>query len=339
MRQEVIMSAKKTFALFSSLLLGTAAVPAYGQTASSTNEMVRAQYIKSSDVSPEEYQRLLDEAAKVSAYQQASTVNSGAPVYQLPPQAYQTAPATPYRANSSQNYTYQASSPSLVAASSNGQPVAAQYPQQPPSYSAQNRVYDGTPNAGRQYVQEPLVNRQNVPMYQSPASYGSAAQPMRPTYASNIAGQHNVSKGDTLYNISKRYGVKLNDLKAVNGLSNNTISIGQALAIPGQGAQQIPSSYAAPRSMSPYSPPPAQRAYTAPAQSMAPVGAQSSNHVPASSMTAPAIYAVLPGDTINSIASRACVSPAQVVATNGLAAQGEVYPGQRLALPSGHCLQ
>jgi len=40
-----------------------------------------------------------------------------------------------------------------------------------------------------------------------------------------------VSKGDTLYSISRKYGVSVNDLKSWNGLPDNTISIGQVLKL------------------------------------------------------------------------------------------------------------
>lgn len=46
-------------------------------------------------------------------------------------------------------------------------------------------------------------------------------------------GIYVVKKGDTLYSIAQKYGVSLNDLKRLNKLDSNTISIGQILTIPG----------------------------------------------------------------------------------------------------------
>lgn len=43
--------------------------------------------------------------------------------------------------------------------------------------------------------------------------------------------QHIVIKGDTLYNISKRYGLTVEELKKINELGSSDISIGQALSI------------------------------------------------------------------------------------------------------------
>jgi LysM repeat protein len=42
---------------------------------------------------------------------------------------------------------------------------------------------------------------------------------------------HTVVKGDTLYNISRRYNLSVAELKALNGLTNNTIFIGQQLKV------------------------------------------------------------------------------------------------------------
>jgi flagellum-specific peptidoglycan hydrolase FlgJ len=43
--------------------------------------------------------------------------------------------------------------------------------------------------------------------------------------------KHIVQKGDTLYSISKRYGVSIDKLKALNKLNSNTLSIGETLII------------------------------------------------------------------------------------------------------------
>lgn len=42
---------------------------------------------------------------------------------------------------------------------------------------------------------------------------------------------HEVAKGDTLYSISKRYNISIDDLKKKNNISNNDIAIGQFLQI------------------------------------------------------------------------------------------------------------
>jgi LysM repeat protein len=42
---------------------------------------------------------------------------------------------------------------------------------------------------------------------------------------------HSVNKGDTLYSISKKYGLSVSELKRLNNIKNNIISIGQVLIV------------------------------------------------------------------------------------------------------------
>lgn len=46
------------------------------------------------------------------------------------------------------------------------------------------------------------------------------------------ARYHTVTKGDTLFAISRRYGVSVSRIKSTNGLSSDLIRIGQTLRIP-----------------------------------------------------------------------------------------------------------
>ncbi|MFI5136653.1 MAG: glucosaminidase domain-containing protein [Sphingobacteriales bacterium] len=49
--------------------------------------------------------------------------------------------------------------------------------------------------------------------------------------ANNGSKTYTVKQGDTLYNISKRFGLTVDDLKALNNLPDNTIKIGQILSV------------------------------------------------------------------------------------------------------------
>uniref|UniRef100_UPI0040493E6A LysM peptidoglycan-binding domain-containing protein n=1 Tax=Flavobacterium sp. TaxID=239 RepID=UPI0040493E6A len=42
---------------------------------------------------------------------------------------------------------------------------------------------------------------------------------------------YTIQQGDTLYSLSNRFNLSVNDLKKLNNLSDNTISIGQKLKI------------------------------------------------------------------------------------------------------------
>ena len=50
-----------------------------------------------------------------------------------------------------------------------------------------------------------------------------------------------VKKGDSLYGIAKSYGVSVEDIKRLNDLSSNSLSIGQELLIPGLSSENTPS--------------------------------------------------------------------------------------------------
>lgn len=52
-----------------------------------------------------------------------------------------------------------------------------------------------------------------------------------PTESKGNARVHRVQKGDTLYSISKKYGLSISVLKKLNGLSNNNIKIGDELVL------------------------------------------------------------------------------------------------------------
>ena len=43
---------------------------------------------------------------------------------------------------------------------------------------------------------------------------------------------YTVVKGDTLYGIANKFGINVNNLKDINNLTSNTLSIGQVLKIP-----------------------------------------------------------------------------------------------------------
>jgi len=72
----------------------------------------------------------------------------------------------------------------------------------------------------------PVQNKEAMPVQNSPAPADTVAQPAP-------AGNKNytVKQGDTLYNISKRFGLSVDDLKALNNLTDSSIKIGQVLVV------------------------------------------------------------------------------------------------------------
>lgn len=132
---------------------------------------------------------------------------------------------------------------------------------------------------------------------------------------------HTVIKGDTLYNISKRYAVTIDALQSANSISDNNIGLGQVLTIPSSTTIISENTYVAPLTMASTSSP------VTLVRNVEPVPGQTSG-----------VYAVLPKDTLYSISRRACVKVADLIATNGIANPNTLQPGQRLTMPAGHCL-
>jgi nucleoid-associated protein YgaU len=75
----------------------------------------------------------------------------------------------------------------------------------------------------------PVVENPKPPVITDPG-------PSRPTTPTDpeptpSATYHTVVKGDTLWNISQRYGLTVDQLKQLNGLNSNNISVGQQLKV------------------------------------------------------------------------------------------------------------
>lgn len=115
-----------------------------------------------------------------------------------------------------------------------------------------------------------------------------------------------VVKGDTLGKIAARQGTTVSVLKALNGLTSDTIFVGQKLALPeGSGPlQSLPSS--------PVVQPTVQ-----------PSAGQSS-------------YTVKSGDTPSGIAKRYGISTAQLMSSNGITDPRKLYVGQVLVIPGAN---
>lgn len=143
---------------------------------------------------------------------------------------------------------------------------------------------------------------------------------------------HTVSKGDTLYNISKRYDVSIPAIRTENGLTGNALSIGQRIRIPGVIVETVNTTVSQPV----FASAPVQQGYVT-RRVINPVPAEPTPEVQ-SADTSEAIYAVLPKDTLYSISRRTCVAVDSIISRNAIANPDSLKPGQRLTLPSGHCL-
>ena len=167
--------------------------------------------------------------------------------------------------------------------------------------------------------------------YQEPAPLYQIELYEPQTTTNTTAKTHLVSKGETLYSISKRYDTTVQSIQAENGLSGTTLSIGQRIRIPGVIVESI-NSVAHPV----FASSPVQQGYVR-RRVVEPTPTIRAPRVESAGATE-AVYAVLPKDTLYSISRRTCVGVADIVSRNGLLDPNNLQPGQRITLPVGHCL-
>lgn len=117
-----------------------------------------------------------------------------------------------------------------------------------------------------------------------------------PSTPTNQTGKYTVVSGDTLSAIAKRYGTTVDNLKSTNGLSSDSIYVGQILTIPATGST---------------------------------AGSGSSQTV-----STPVSYTVVSGDSLSIIAKKYNVTVNQLKETNQLASD-IIRVGQVLTIPSG----
>lgn len=72
-----------------------------------------------------------------------------------------------------------------------------------------------------------LIERYNLDKYDAQVVEGGLETLRQPKKYEVFT--HTVAKGETLYGISRRYGISVDDIKRLNRLKNNTISIGQII--------------------------------------------------------------------------------------------------------------
>ena len=256
-------------------------------------DIVRAQHFKPGDLSDAEYQALLDEADRIRAYQASNGYVSDG----------YTAPTDGYISDS---YT--------VATNGHISNSA--------SVVSSGTTYDvGTttvyPANGDYEIELFAPETADI----GTVTYAETTPVQTSTLNSFSTQTHNVLRGDTLYNISKRYNVSVESLKSANYMSDNNIGIGQVLTIPAGTTIVSENSYVAPITATSAN---TNLTYIRNVEPLSPVNS--------------GIYAVLPKDTLYSISRRACVRVTDLIAVNGISSPNAIKPGQRLTMPQGHCL-
>jgi len=157
----------------------------------------------------------------------------------------------------------------------------------------------------------------------TPAQQPAIATTPRP--AVTYTRIHRVVEDDTLYNLAKRNCITVIDIQNQNAMKDNNIRIGQVLA--------LPSSKCVSASPSTIVPTPATiqtRAETSVVRQVMPI--QTGIKVRTSNA-----YAVLPKDSLYSIARRYCISAGELAGFNNIDATLAIQPGQILRLPQKAC--
>lgn len=187
-----------------------------------------------------------------------------------------------------------------------------------PSYSASTQI---------------LTTTTQAPSYQIELFAPESPQPTSytPTYEATSDTLHVVSKGDTLYNISKRYDTTVPALKAANGLSGTALSIGQQVRIPSVMVEVVNAA--------------SQPVYTSSASNQNYVSSYVIEPAPQlyrsqteTSFSTEKNYAVAHKDTLYKISRFTCVSVKDIIARNGITSPDALSPGDMLTIPAGHCL-
>lgn len=165
------------------------------------------------------------------------------------------------------------------------------------------------PRPSEVILQAPL---EEIPLFESnaPVVLANTNQP--------YSISHAIVKGDTLYNLSKRYDVSMDDIRSTNNIYGNDITIGEVVYIPVTQPSYTNSPVYAEPSQQPY--------------------IMSEPQIRNVDVDTGFIYAVLPKDTLYSISRTTCTDVKDLVAVNGITNPDSLKPGQRLSLPSNHCL-
>ncbi len=130
---------------------------------------------------------------------------------------------------------------------------------------------------------------------------------------------HEVQKGETLYSISKKYGVSVSDVQAANGLSDNGIKVGQKIKIPDgkTGAEAVSTTSNTAAGTNPLSATPVSN----PAQG-AKIAASSNG-----------TYTVQKGETWFGISKKYGITVADLQKLNGVTSEASLQVGQKIKVP------
>ncbi|MEM9837142.1 MAG: LysM peptidoglycan-binding domain-containing protein [Bacteroidota bacterium] len=178
-----------------------------------------------------------------------------------------------------------------------------------------------------------------TPTTNVPTVSGSAPLPATTAPPQQLAEveTHSVAKGETLWGLSKRFGVNVDQLKEWNNLSNNTITVGQTLRV-GSPAMLVGNSAPPVLQQEQQQRGPVAGSNPGAAQPV-PYGGTVSSPVQSREVTTPVSqeHVVQAGETVASVALRYGYTEAKFREINGLGANEFIRIGQRLKTNDCNC--
>ena len=145
---------------------------------------------------------------------------------------------------------------------------------------------------------------------------------------------HEVQKGETLYSISRTYGISVNAIQEANGMSDNAIKVGQKIKIPDAASSQGQSAQGSSVTKSATSSSSSDSANAKPS-SQSSASAQTANSASqTNTASSDGTYIVQKGETWFGISKKYGISVADLQKLNGVGSDAPLKVGQKLTVPS-----
>lgn len=148
---------------------------------------------------------------------------------------------------------------------------------------------------------------------------------------------HTVSKGETLYAISRKYDTSVDAIRTQNGMTGNTVYVNQSLRVPTLRQPEAPVTSGAVATMAPTTPKAEGPATYGSGAPSAPVSYGSDVSSRGEAVYGEDLHVVQPGETVASVALKYGFTSARFREMNDLGASEVIKVGQRLKIDDCNC--